>query len=49
MPQPRAVICDSRTVQSTPESEAGAGYEGHKRCHGRTHLIREGGPCSPCA
>ncbi len=30
MPQPRAVIFDSRTVQSTPESGAGAGYDGHK-------------------
>src|SRR5215207_4571669 len=36
MPQPRAVILDSRTVQSTPES--GAGYDGHKRRKGRkTH------------
>ena len=41
MPQPRAVIFDSRTVQSAPESGAGAGYDGHKRCHGRkTHLRR---------
>jgi hypothetical protein len=48
MPQLRAVIFDSRTVQSAPESGAGAGYDGHKRCHGRKpHLIREGGPCSP--
>ena len=38
MPQPRAVIFDSRTVQSTPESGAGAGYDGHKRRKGRkTH------------
>ena len=38
MPQPRAVILDSRTVQSTPESGAGAGYDGHKRRQGRkTH------------
>jgi transposase len=38
MPQPRAVILDSRTVQSTPESGAGAGYDGHKRRKGRkTH------------
>ena len=38
MPQPRAVILDSRTGQSTPESGAGAGYDGHKRRRGRkTH------------
>ena len=38
MPQPRAVILDSRTVQSTPESGAGAGYDGHKKRKGRkTH------------
>ncbi len=35
MPQPRAVVLDSRTVQSTPESGAGAGYDGHKRKRGR--------------
>src|SRR5262245_48095749 len=39
MPQPSAVIFDSRTVQSTPESGAGAGYDGHKRKKGRkTHI-----------
>lgn len=39
MPQPRAVIFDSRTIQSTPESGAGAGYDGHKRRKGRkTHV-----------
>src|SRR3954463_5731111 len=39
MPQPRTVIFDSRTVQSTPESGAGAGYDGHKRRKGRkTHV-----------
>src|SRR5215218_5017255 len=39
MPQPRAVIFDSRTVQSTPESGAGAGYDGRKRRKGRkTHV-----------
>ena len=38
MPQPRAVIRDSRTVQSTPESGAGAGFDGHKKRRGRkTH------------
>jgi transposase len=35
LPQPRAVILDSRTVQSTPESGAGAGYDGYKRRKGR--------------
>src|SRR5918911_5708831 len=30
-PQPRAVILDSRTVQSTPESGARAGYDGAKK------------------
>lgn len=29
--QPTAVIIDSRTVHSTPESGARAGYDGHKR------------------
>src|SRR3954470_22878557 len=38
MPQPRAVIRDSRTVQSAPESGAGAGFDGHKKRRGRkTH------------
>ena len=38
MPQPRAVILDSRTVQSTPESGARAGYDGHKKRKGsKTH------------
>lgn len=37
--QPSAVILDARTVQSTPESGAGAGYDGHKRRKGRkVHL-----------
>jgi transposase len=37
--QPSAVILDARTVQSTPESGAGAGYDGHKRRNGRkVHL-----------
>jgi transposase len=37
--QPSAVILDARTVQSTPESGAGAGYDGHKRRNGRkTHV-----------
>lgn len=29
--QPSAVIFDTRTVQSTPESGERAGYDGHKR------------------
>jgi transposase len=38
LPQPRAVILDSRTVQSTPESGARAGYDGHKKRKGsKTH------------
>lgn len=32
--QPSAVILDSRTIQSTPESGARAGYDGHKRRKG---------------
>ena len=39
--QPSAVILDARTVQSTPESGAHAGYDGHKRRNGATvHLER---------
>jgi transposase len=39
MPQPRAAILDSRTVQSTPESGGRAGYDGHKRRKGsKVHL-----------
>jgi len=35
---PTAVILDGRTVQSTPESGARAGYDGHKRRNGsKTH------------
>jgi len=38
-PQPRAVMVDSRTLQSTPESGGRAGYDGHKRRNGSTvHL-----------
>jgi len=38
-PQPRAAILDSRTLQSTPESGARAGYDGHKRREGsKVHL-----------
>ena len=37
--QPTAVILDGRTVQSTPESGARAGYDGHKRRKGsKVHL-----------
>jgi transposase len=37
--EPTAVILDGRTVQSTPESGARAGYDGHKRRKGsKTHL-----------
>ena len=34
LPQPRAAVLDSRTVQSTPESGARAGWDGHKRHKG---------------
>lgn len=38
-PQPTAAIFDARTVQSTAESGARAGYDGHKRRTGsKTHL-----------
>ena len=34
-PEPTAVILDGRTIQSTPESGADAGWDGHKRRKGR--------------
>ena len=38
-PEPRAAILDGRTLQSSPESGARAGYDGHKRRHGsKVHL-----------
>src|SRR6266478_4822912 len=38
-PEPTAVIFDGRTLQSTPESGARAGYDGHKKKHGsKTHM-----------
>jgi transposase len=37
--EPSAVILDARTVQSTPESGARAGYDGHKRRKGsKVHI-----------
>jgi hypothetical protein len=37
--QPTAVVIDSRTLQSTPESEARAGYDGAKRRKGsKVHI-----------
>jgi transposase len=37
--QPSAVVLDGRTLQSTPESGARAGYDGHKRKRGsKTHI-----------
>jgi transposase len=37
--QPSAIVIDSRTVQSSPESGARAGYDGHKRKKGsKTHM-----------
>ena len=39
LPQPRAAVLDSRTVQSTPESGARAGWDGHKRRKGsKVHM-----------
>ena len=38
-PEPTAVILDSRTLQSTPESGARAGYDGYKRRRGsKVHI-----------
>src|SRR5437660_6515411 len=38
-PEPTAVILDARTLQSTPESGARAGYDGHKKKKGsKTHV-----------
>ena len=38
-PEPTAVIFDGRTLQSTPESGARAGYDGHKNKQGsKTHM-----------
>ena len=38
-PAPRAAVFDSRTLQSSPESGARAGYDGHKRRKGsKVHL-----------
>ena len=38
-PSPSAVVIDGRTIQSTPESGARAGYDGHKKRKGtKTHI-----------
>ncbi|MDB5314027.1 MAG: Transposase domain protein [Gemmataceae bacterium] len=37
-PTPSAVICDGRTLQSTPESGARAEYDGHKKNGSKVHL-----------
>jgi transposase len=38
-PEPRAMVLDGRTLQSTPESGARAGYDGHKRRKGsKVHM-----------
>lgn len=38
-PQPSATILDARTLQSTPESGARAGFDGHKKKKGsKTHI-----------
>ena len=40
-PDPSAVIVDSRTLQSTPESGARAGFDGHKKRKGsKVHMAR---------
>lgn len=39
-PDPTAVIADARTLQSTPESGARAGYDGHKKKKGsKLHMV----------
>ena len=49
-PEPTAAIFDARTLQSTPESGARAGYDGHKRRkgskvhHGGGHAGAPAGP-----
>ena len=41
-PQPTAAIFDSRTLRSTPESGARAGYDGHKKTNGsKVHLATD--------
>lgn len=37
-PQPRAIILDSRTLQSSPESGARAGWDGAKRRGSKVHM-----------
>ena len=39
-PVPGAAILDARTIQSTPESGARAGYDGHKRRKARKSMPR---------
>jgi hypothetical protein len=40
--QPSAVILDARTLQSSPESGARAGYDGHKRRNGsKVHVAAD--------
>src|SRR5205814_7634252 len=39
VPEPSAIVLDSRTLQSTPESGGRAGYDGAKRRKGsKTHV-----------
>jgi len=39
-PDPSAVVIDGRTLQSSPESGARAGYDGHKRRNGsKVHMV----------
>jgi transposase len=39
--QPTAMLLDSRTIQSTPESGARAGYDGAKRRKGARRCMRQ--------
>jgi transposase len=49
-PEPSAAILDSRTLRSTPESGARAGYDGAKRQKGSSCMPRSDtlGHCWPC-
>jgi hypothetical protein len=43
-PTPSAAILDSRTLSSTPESGARAGYNGHKKTKGSKVHLPKGHP-----
>ena len=49
-PQPTAAVFDARTLQSTPESGARAGYDGHKHRKGsKVHLAVDTLGRLPCS